>query len=185
MSVAPSHMQQAMILGLHSGQREGDVLEMTWNNYDGSVLTIRQNKTGRKVYIPCSQTLKSMLDKMDWKQMTILTFVKGLPWGADNFRHKWAAVSREAGIKKLKFQDLRGTTVTILTEQGCSNMEIASITGHKSDSVQKIIDVYASRTKALAQSAILKFENDSRSKVKTKVKTKALGSAKNSRKSLK
>jgi hypothetical protein len=36
MKAAPIEMQRALILGLHTGQREGDILRMPWSAYDGS-----------------------------------------------------------------------------------------------------------------------------------------------------
>ena len=35
MKVAPIEMQRALILALHTGQREGDLLRMPWSAYDG------------------------------------------------------------------------------------------------------------------------------------------------------
>src|SRR5205814_958306 len=36
MKVAPIEMQRALILGLHTGQREGDILRIPWSAYDGA-----------------------------------------------------------------------------------------------------------------------------------------------------
>ena len=35
MKVAPIEMQRALILALHTGQREGDLLRLPWSGYDG------------------------------------------------------------------------------------------------------------------------------------------------------
>lgn len=64
MAVAPVEMQRALILALHTGQRQGDLLRLSWSNYDGVAISLRQGKTGRKVEIPCTMALKSMLDGM-------------------------------------------------------------------------------------------------------------------------
>ena len=37
MAVAPIEMQRAMILALHTGQRQGDLLRLPWSAYDGSI----------------------------------------------------------------------------------------------------------------------------------------------------
>jgi integrase len=42
MSVAPIEMQRALILGLHTGQREGDLLRLPWSSYDGIRINLRQ-----------------------------------------------------------------------------------------------------------------------------------------------
>ena len=65
MKVAPVELQRALILALHTGQRQGDLLRLDWNNYDGAMISLRQGKTGRKVEIPCTKALKRMLDGLD------------------------------------------------------------------------------------------------------------------------
>ncbi len=47
----------------------------------------------------------------------------------------------------ITFHDLRGTAVTRLAEAGCTEAEIASITGHSVKSVGAILDRYLARTK--------------------------------------
>src|SRR4051794_39743308 len=42
MKVAPIEMQRALILALHTGQREGDILRLPWSAYDGRVIRLRQ-----------------------------------------------------------------------------------------------------------------------------------------------
>jgi integrase len=58
----------------------------------------------------------------------------------------------------LHFHDLRGTTVTILSEQGASPQEIATITGHSLTTVDAILDKYSPRTLPLAELAMAKLE---------------------------
>ncbi len=75
MKVAPVEMQQALILALHTGQRQGDLLRASWSNYDGRYLTVRQEKSRfkTKVEIPCTAALKAMLDGMSRIGAVILT----------------------------------------------------------------------------------------------------------------
>jgi hypothetical protein len=71
MEVAPIEMQRALILGLHTGQREGDLLRMPWSAYDGVRISLRQGKArrggklGQLIEIPCTSALRRMLDSMD------------------------------------------------------------------------------------------------------------------------
>ena len=62
-------------------------------------------------------------------------------------------------ITDLHFHDLRGTAVTMLAEAGCSNAEIAAITGHSLTHVETILVKYMSLTRDLARSAMTKLEN--------------------------
>jgi integrase len=89
---------------------------------------------------------------------TILTMPSGRPWTAYNFRHRWAAAAKAAGIKGLHFHDLRGTATTLLAEAGATVPEIAAITGHRLESVSRILENYLSRTAKLSTTAIAKLD---------------------------
>ena len=63
----------------------------------------------------------------------------------------------------MTFHDLRGTAVTRLAIVGCTEAEIASITGHSLRDVRSILDAnYLHRDLALAESAIRKLEGAKR-----------------------
>jgi integrase len=48
------------------------------------------------------------------------------------FRPAWHRTLKEAGIKGLRFQDLRHEAVSRLVEAGLGDQEVAAISGHKS-----------------------------------------------------
>ena len=159
MAVAPIEMQRALILALHTGQRQGDLLRLTWGNYDGSTISLRQGKTGRRVDLPCTAALRRMLDGMKRDATVVLTTRTGQPWKARYFKAQWEAATKAAGITGLHFHDLRGTAITMLAEAGCTTPQIAAITGHSLKTVTTILDRYLARTKALASEAVALFEN--------------------------
>ena len=82
-----------------------------------------------------------------------------MPWKADWFRNRWREASAKAKITDLHFHDLRGTAVTMLAEAGCTQPEIAAITGHSMQHVETILTKYVSLTRGLARSAMTKLEN--------------------------
>lgn len=161
MKVAPVELQRALILALHTGQRQGDLLRLTWPNYDGRYIALRQGKSNyrRKVEIPATKALKAMLDGIDRATPMILTTKTGRPWQARHFKRQWEAACTAAGITELHFHDLRGTAVTMLAEAGCTTPEIAAITGHSLRTVSEILDRYLARTRHLAEAAITRFQN--------------------------
>jgi integrase len=171
MSVAPLEMQRALILALHTGQRQGDLLRLTWNNYDGSMITLRQSKGVRKVQIPCTSTLKLMIDGLERTAAVVLTTRTGRPWTARYFKAQWESATKAAGIKDLHFHDLRGTAVTMLSEAGCTVPQIAAITGHSLKTVTGILDKYLARTRILASEAISRFENAESTKFANQLQT--------------
>jgi integrase len=163
--VAAPELVLAMMLGLHTGQRQGDLLRLPWSAYDGEAISLRQSKGGRPVYVPCTQALKATLDGQPRRSTQILTRANGTPWTRDAFKKAWAAAYEASGLlDDLHFHDLRGTAVTMLAEAGCTVPEIATITGHTQDHAQKILDRYLARTRALAESAIAKLDEHRRNK---------------------
>ena len=164
--VAPKEIQHAMVLALETGQRQGDLLRLSWTAFDGHTITLRQQKTGRPVSFPVTQHLRKMLDSMPRRATTILTTARGRPWKPDHFRHEWSEACRAAGITGLHFHDLRGTAITRLSEAGCTPQEIATISGHSLQSISTILDVYSARTSGLASSAIAKLENATKKRKK-------------------
>jgi len=185
MKVAPLEMQRALILALHTGQRQGDLLKLVWTNYQDGQISLRQSKGAQRVTVPCTQALARMLDGIERSGIVILNTKTGRPWKARYFKAQWEEASKAAGINDLHFHDLRGTAVTMLSEAGCSVPEIASITGHSLKSVYTILEKYLSRTKSLARSAMTKFENASSTDFANRLQTTGGSSGKTSAKSLK
>lgn len=159
---APEHLHLALLLALWTGQRQGDLLRLTWTAYDGETLRFSQSKTGARVVIPVGRPLKLALDaRRDESRnaVTILATASGRSWTSDGFRTSWAKACEKAGIVGLTFHDLRGTAVTRLALAGCTVAEIATITGHSLRDVGAILDAhYLRRDHQLAVSAIQKLE---------------------------
>jgi integrase len=158
---APKHLHLPLLLALWTGQRQGDLLRLPWSAYDGTRIRLRQSKTGARVSIPVGAPLKAALDAAAKSKHgpIILTSTDKKPWTADGFRASWRKASQKAGIVGVTFNDLRGTAVTRLALAGCTEAEIATITGHSLRDVRSILDAhYLHRDPALADSAIRKLE---------------------------
>lgn len=155
-------LQRALMLALWTGQRQGDLLKLTWSAYDGQVIRLKQSKGKARVPVPVGAPIKDMLDAMAGERktsVTILTNSKGQPWTSDGFRASWEKAYKKAGIVDLHFHDLRGTAVTRLALAGCTVPEIASITGHSLKTVQEILDRhYLGGRLELAEAAIKKLD---------------------------
>jgi integrase len=124
-------------------------------------IRLRQSKTGVRVQIPVGAPLKVALDEAAKCKCspTVLLNSDGRPWTQGGFRASWGKASDKAGIEGVTFNDLRGTAVTRLAIEGCSEAEIATITGHTLGDVRTILNThYLSRDPALGESAIHKLE---------------------------
>jgi integrase len=156
---APAHLHLPLLLALWTGQRQGDLLRLPWSAYDGTRLRLRQSKTGARVVIPVGAPLKTALDSATKHGPIILTSTDNRPWTPDGFRASWRKACAVAGVVGVTFNDLRGTAVTRLALAGCTEAEIATITGHSLRDVRSILDAhYLHRDPALGESAIRKLE---------------------------
>lgn len=156
---APSHLLLPLLLGLWTGQRQGDLLRLPWSAYDGKHLRLRQSKTGVRVVIPVATPLKVTLDATTKHGPIILVSTDKRPWTQGGFRASWRKACTKAGIVGVTFNDLRGTAVTRLALAGCTEAEIATLTGHALRDVRSILDAnYLHRDPALAENAIRKLE---------------------------
>ncbi|WP_191061041.1 tyrosine-type recombinase/integrase [Geminicoccus harenae] len=156
-AVAGEQMRTAMMLGIWTGQRLGDVLAMRWTDIRDGRIDIQQSKTLKRVSIPISGPLADHLNGLKRESLMVL-HNKGTPWRDPVFRNAWRRAQSKAGVTGVAFIDLRRTSVCMLAEAGCTIPEIASITGHSITETQRIIDVYLKPTKKLADAAIRKLE---------------------------
>jgi len=177
------HLTEALLLGLWTGQRKGDLVRARLADYDGTDLFITQSKSiGKRrktvrVRVPVGGPLKALLDAKKERHgddTHILLTKDGTPWRIgkkeqpNGFDSSWRKGCIRAGLMKerdntdnLRFNDLRGTAVTRLALVGAEVAEIATITGHSLGETQSILDThYLNRDRALAKKAIDKLELD-------------------------
>ena len=159
LNVASEPLQFALILALWTGQRQGDLIKLAWQQYDGTSIRLRQGKRKARVLLPVGSVLKSELDARKRKEGAILTNLRGKAWTADGFRTSWGKAADKAGDVP-RFNDLRGTAVTRLALAGCSVPQIASFTGHSLKDVERILQAhYLGGKFELAEQAIAKLED--------------------------
>lgn len=136
---ASEPLVRAMMLGLWTGQRQSDLLALTWKAYDGNSIYLRQGKTNAHVRVKVSAELKTMLDGLKrGTSVTILTNQQGMPWKT-GFKSSWRKAVEKAGIEGKTFHDLRGTFVTLAYRNGASIKEIAEVSGHSEKDAEGII----------------------------------------------
>jgi integrase len=123
---------------------------------------VRARRLGREaplIRVRRTKTLKSTLDAAYRRAAVILMTKTGRSYSKRYLAEQWEKTCKAAGIVDLHFHDIRGTTVTMLAEAGCTLPEIVSITGRTLRRAQDIPDKYLARTSKVAESAIAKFEN--------------------------
>lgn len=136
-AVAGSWLLHGFQLAIETGLRRGELLGIHWKhvNFDTAVL-----------YVPVTKTDKSRTIPLTDKAVAILTARKAelptdaecaFPISANAFRLAWERSKRRAdrtgcaGVKELRFHDLRHEAVSRFFEMGLNTAEVALISGHK------------------------------------------------------
>jgi integrase len=165
LAVASPPERLALVLALWTGQREGDLIRITWGAISAGRIEVKQRKRGHRVSIPIGKPLEVELASTPRRALTILVNQRGIPWTESGFRQMWRKLMARAGITDdLHFHDLRGTTITRLIIAGCSAAEVAKVAGLSLQTVSSMLDnSYLSRSDELAENAIRKLETGTKS----------------------
>lgn len=156
----------AAVLALNTTMRKCELLGLRWQDVDlfKEALTIRRSTTktdaGERV-LPLNRDAVWALGEL-WKRSETYAQVEGstvnevLPvhyvfpaceYGhfdftqpMKNWRSAWRSLTIKAGLKGLRFHDLRHSSITILAESGLGDQTIMSIAGHVS---REMLDHYS------------------------------------------
>ncbi|MEM9438765.1 MAG: tyrosine-type recombinase/integrase, partial [Pseudomonadota bacterium] len=130
--VASDHALLAMELGIATGQRPSDLVKLRWCDWDGEGFTLVQGKTGRELYIPATRRLRQALARAPQRSPFVLTGQEGRPLTYSGLAQAMSRACKRAGIKGYTPHGWRYTAAHELAALGCSDDEIAAITGHTS-----------------------------------------------------
>jgi enterobacteria phage integrase len=98
-----SRERTAYALHLYTGQRRADVARMAWSDIAGNAINVVQAKTGARLTIPLHPNLSAALRAWPRKHVVMLTTAFNKPFSYAGYGN---------------------------TEAGCTEKEIAAITGH-------------------------------------------------------
>ncbi len=154
---ADPHMRTAFLLLQFTAQRPSDVLRMTWPQYSGSAIRLRQQKTGALLDIPVHPVLRAHLDALPRSDasLTIISY-RGRPVPYLRFNERFRRVAERAAIDA-QARDLRRTAMIRMAEAGATVPQIASVSGHSIEATQRVLETYLPRNRDLAQIAITRL----------------------------
>jgi len=128
-----SRERLAFALGLHTGQRRGDVIRMGRQHIRGDLLHVTQQKTGKALAIPLHPELQAILDTVPATQMTFVQTLRGKPYQPKAFTQWFAEACDKAGLSSAcTFHGLRKAFCRRRAEAECTVHEIAAGSGHGS-----------------------------------------------------
>jgi len=153
------------LCALRTGLRLGELLGLQWGDVDfhGRFIEVRRNLVAGRVTTPKSgksrrvdmsqqlaETLRTLLTarkaetlRRGWPQVPEWVFCNedGGPLDGDNLRHRvYYRLLAKAGLRRIRFHDLRHTFASLLLQQGESPTYVKEQMGHSS--IQVTVDIY-------------------------------------------
>ncbi|MAG22661.1 MAG: integrase [Rhodospirillaceae bacterium] len=115
-------------LALETAMRRSEILRMVWGDVDWEkrTLHIPETKNGHPRTIPLTEEAMNLLKRLPHSMNG-----RVIPISATCLRMAWDRALRRAGIKDLRFHDLRHEAITRFVERGLSVQEVALISGHR------------------------------------------------------
>lgn len=166
----------AVVVALHSGQRQGDVLAMPRRIFAEKRIRLSQLKMrsrgGALIDAPMTPALTARIAAIrarrkdeivvDPNEPLIIREDTGRFYDVHAYRKAFrrareAAAADCPSVAEKRFQDLRDTAVTRLALAECELPQIAAITGHSLTSITQIIKHYLVLQPAMADAAIGKL----------------------------
>ncbi|MFE7752919.1 tyrosine-type recombinase/integrase [Streptomyces sp. NPDC057428] len=147
-------------LALHTGLRKGELLGLRWEDLDliAGTATIRRTlqrtaagglttlptktrASERRIALPtrCVQSLKLHQEQQHEQETAgsswlhhghVFTTAQGRPIDPTNLTRTFITLLRKAGLRRIRFHDLRHSTATLLLEQGVELVVIKELLGH-------------------------------------------------------
>lgn len=124
-------LRTLLVVAVETGMRRGELLGLKWTDFSHNrrVLSLAMTKNGSGRDVPLSQRAFDAL--ITWKEHPSIDQSTIFPMLAGTLEQAWRRLLARAGIKGLRFHDLRHEGVSRLFERGLNVIEVSSVSGHK------------------------------------------------------
>jgi len=175
LAVCNDDWKTAVIVGIYTGLRLGDIQSLTWANLDlqQKELTIRTQKTGRVQILPLAKPLLRHIETLptgDEPQAPLCPALQGktVSWLSNQFYEVMASAglvqsrgdhqkkegkagrSARRQLSPISFHALRHTATSLLKNAGVSDAVARDIIGHESEAVSRNYTHIETETKRAA-----------------------------------
>ena len=118
---------QIVRFAIETGMRRSEILSLRLENVDleARIVTLLDSKNGSGREIPLSMKAVNIFTRLSKDADN------AFPVSDYSIRHGWDRLVKRAGIKDLRFHDLRREATSRFFEKGLSMPEVATISGHK------------------------------------------------------
>ena len=140
--VSPDHLKPILLIAFQLGMRWGEIMSLTWDCVDLQRGFLRvlgtKCKTGEGRTIPLTPEIRDMLielAKIRHLSTNHVFLYEGQP--IQRVKRSFMTACRNAGIKDLRFHDLRHCAATNLRRAGVDTVTAMKIVGHKSEKMHR------------------------------------------------
>lgn len=133
------YLYPVVVLALSTGMRQGEIMNLTWNDIDFSKqrIILQETKNGERRAVYLAGKALELLQEL--KQQKVRRIDNSLVFpgshaqnkGPASLRTAWLFALKKSGVSDFKFHDLRHSAASYLAMNGASLMEIAAVLGHK------------------------------------------------------
>jgi len=157
LAVLPDYLRRITIAALDTGMRRGEILKQRWEDLDLNrrLLSVTKSKTagGEGREIPLTDRLHALLAEKPQSEGVVFTFNGGpLSW----IRKGWLGGLKRAGLRHVRFHDLRHTFNTRLMEAGVMQEIRMALMGHSSG--EKVHSIYTHVELPIKREAITRLQ---------------------------
>lgn len=126
-----AYLKPIIICALHTGMRRGEILNLKWENvnFKTGCITLTETKNNKIRKIGISNTLKEEFKKLNRFNEYVFTNPKtDKPYS--DIKKGFKSIRDNAGIKNLRFHDLRHTAATRMVASGIDLVIVQDLLGH-------------------------------------------------------
>ena len=146
MAAASPMLRLALVSGLCSGARIGDVIRMQHGWHDGSIMEMRASKNKTDVAIPMHPLWLEALAGIERKSVTILYDRGGKPFASTKtLQERVRTLMKSIAAPEFTFHGLRKNAACYLVEMGLSDAEVGAIVAMTPETVRH----YSKRARTL------------------------------------
>ena len=161
--MVPCRIKLAMDLALYTGQRQGDILKLTWDKVDRETgrIRFRQTKTGKKLAVRITPAVAEILDRCERMMPsgpTVLRTRRGVRYSSEGFRAIWQRHMRKwirLGNERFTFHDLRAKSASDSETIDAAYQRLGhtsmSMTRRAYDRGERLVEPLDRRSNALSQ----------------------------------
>ncbi len=123
---------------IYTGCRKGEALNLKWDDVDlkNGIIAIKGTKTKYDRYIPISEALRGVLERIERNQDSFYVFNNnGAKIG--DFKRSFHTACRNAGLKDLRIHDLRHVFASKMVMNGTSLYITGELLGHRTTQMTK------------------------------------------------